>query len=298
MSRRALMSCLLAFLVISTGAVRAAAQGQGPNPSPNDADRGFLSRLEFGGSSNTLGQEFVLDGSAGYQFNKHFALTFGLPLYITHASATATTSSSTVSGIGDPSMMMLLRFPNQTVNYSTALTTTFPLASTSKGLSTGRVGIDWNNRFDHDFGRLTPFLAAGMGNTVMDSRFFHRPFTTLGFNAHFEGGADLDIGHKLSIGASGYDIAPSGQQKVFSRIVESGNSGSQGKHGAFGSAHETTGTSSLTADHGFATWIDANPTKLVDMELGFSRSMVYDLNTVSFTIGLNLGQMVRESSRH
>lgn len=298
MFRRACTSVFVLIVLSIAFPARVAAQGQGSIPPASDADRGFLSRLEFGGSSNTLGQEFVLDGSAGYQFNKHVALTFGLPLYITHASATATTTSSTVSGIGDPSMMMLLRFPNETVNYATSLTTMFPLASASKGLSTGRVGIDWNNRFDHDFGRVTPFFAAGMGNTIMDSRFFHRPFTTLGFNAHFEGGADLDIGHKLSAGASGYDIAPSGQQKVFSRIVEAGNSGSQGKHGAFGSAHQTTGTSSLTADHGFATWIDANPTKLLDMELGFSRSMVYDLNTVSFTIGLNLGQMVRENSRH
>ncbi len=263
-----------------------------------DPERGFISHLEFGGSSNTLGQEFLLDGAAGYQFSKHFALSFGMPLYISHVAATSTTGSSTVSGIGDPYMQMLFRVPNQTVNYASAITTSVPLGDPKKGFSTGRVGIDWNNRFDHSFGRLTPFLAAGMGNTIRDTAFFRRPFTTLGFNAHFEGGADVDVGHKLSVGASGYDIAPSGQQKVFSRIVGNGAAGSQGKHGAFGSAHETVGTADLTKDHGFSTWIDADPNKVVELELGFSRSMVYDLNTVSFTVGLNLGQMVREANRH
>jgi hypothetical protein len=286
------------FLAVVAVAVSAQSQPVPAAPATVEPPKGFISRMEFGGSANTLGQEFVLDGSAGYQFNRHFALSFGLPIYISRASATATTASSTVSGVGDPSLQLLFRAPNPTLNYTGTITSSVPLGSSTKSLSTGRVGIDWNNRFDHSFGQLTPFLASGLANTIHDTALFRRPFTTLGFNAHFEGGADVDLGHNLSIGASGYDIAPSGQQKVFSKIVDKGRTGNQGKHGAFGSQHETTGTADLTKDHGFSGWIDANPNKVLDFELGFSRSMAYDLNTVSFTVGLNLGQMVHQSSRH
>lgn len=289
----------LTWLVAASVGLVAQAQPSLRNPSagPGD-DKGFISRVEFGGSANTVGQEFILNGSAGYQFNPHFALNFGAPLDITHASATATAGSETSSGVGDPYVQMLFKVPNSTVNYASAITTTVPLGDSKKGLSTGRVGIDWNNRFDHAFSRLTPFVVAGLGNTIRDTRFFRRPFTSLGFNTHLEGGADIDVGHNFSIGGSAYAILPSGQQKVFSKIVDKGSTGSSSKHGAFGSSHETVGGSDLTRDHGFATWIDANPNKLWNLELAFSRSMSYDLSTVSFTVGLNLGQFAREGNRH
>jgi hypothetical protein len=272
--------------------------GLANNGAAAQDERGFTSRAEFGVSANTLGQEFMLNGSAGYQFNRHFALNFGAPLSITHTSATATTGSTTSSGMGDPYVQLLFKMPNPALNYASAITTTLPLGDTSKGLSTGRVGIDWNNRFEHSFSRVTPFVAAGLSNSIRDTRFFRRPFTSLGFNAHLEGGADLDIGHNRSVGGSAYDILPSGQQKIFSKLVDKGTTGSSSKHGAFGGSHETVGGSELTRDHGFSTWIDADPNKLWNLELAFSRSMGYDLNTVSFTVGLNLGQLTREGHRH
>jgi hypothetical protein len=289
----------LACLVAASVGLMAQAQPGVRNPSTGPVDdKGFISRIEFGGSANTLGQEFILNGSAGYQFNRHFALNFGAPLDITHTSATATAGSTTSSGVGDPFVQMLFKVPNSTVNYASAVTTTVPLGDSKKGLSTGRVGIDWNNRFDHSFSLVTPFVAAGLGNTIRDTRFFRRPFTSLGFNTHLEGGADIDVGHNFSIGGSAYGIMPSGQQKVFSKIVDKGAAGSGSQHGAFGSSHETVGGSDLTRDHGFSTWIDADPNKLWNLELAFSRSMGYDLNTVSFTVGLNLGQLAREGNRH
>jgi hypothetical protein len=289
------LTCLLAA---SAGLMAQAQPGVQNSGAGSQDDRGFISRVEFGGSANTLGEEFILNGSAGYQFNRHFALNFGAPLSITHTSATASTTSTTSSGIGDPYVQMLFKLPNSTLNYASAITSTVPMGDTKKGLSTGRVGIDWTNRFDHSFSQVTPFVAAGLGNTIRDTRFFHRPFTSLGFNTHLECGAEIDVGHNFSVGGSAYDILPSGEQKVFSKLVDKGATGSSSKHGAFGSSHETVGGSDLTRDHGFSTWIDADPNKLWNLELAFNRSMSYDLNTVSFTVGLNLAQLTRQGHRH
>lgn len=58
---------------------------------------------------------------------------------------------------------------------------------------------------------------------------------------------------------------------------------------------QTTGSSSIAHDDGFSTWIDAFPQRPVDLQLGFTRSFAYDLNSVSFNIGINLRQLYRRS---
>lgn len=48
-------------------------------------------------------------------------------------------------------------------------------------------------------------------NIMIDSRFFLRPFTSLGFNAHFQAGTGFDLWKFFTVGASAYDILPSGR---------------------------------------------------------------------------------------
>ena len=67
--------------------------------------------------------------------------------------------------------------------------------------------------FAHEFGLVTPFFEVGLANSVPDTRFLHRPYTSLGKLAHFEGGSELDLGDKFSVSASGYYILPWGPQQ-------------------------------------------------------------------------------------
>jgi hypothetical protein len=152
-------------------------------------------------------------------------------------------------------------------------------------------------RFRPDISRLTPFLEAGIANTTPDSSLFLRPYTTFGFNTHFRGGAGYDVWKFVSVGgASGYDILPSGQQTVFSRVTPGQTSSGTGQHGPpFLNNQQTTGSSSIARDDGFSAWIDAFPHRTVDLQMGFTRSFAYDLNSVSFNIGLNLRQLYRRS---
>lgn len=43
----------------------------------------------------------------------------------------------------------------------------------------------------------------------------------------------------------------------------------------------------LTRDHGFSTWLTATLPHFVDLQIGFTRSYGYNLNTVSFGIGFD-----------
>jgi hypothetical protein len=281
-------------LLLGLGVAATAQSSPTDNKKSTGDERGWTSYLEFDGSHNSTGSVYNLTPSVGYDFSRHFGLTAGVPIYMIRGSSS--TGGTDTNGLGDPYLGLLFRFPNHVVNYRSAVIGGVPLGDTDKGLSTGRFTIDWDNRFDHSFGRLTPFFDAGLGNSLRDTRFFQRPFTTLGFVSHFEGGADVDVWKFFSVGGSLYAVEPSGQQKVFSKVVPRGAEGHSGSHGkAFGVEHLTVGGSDLVRDHGFSTWIDANPRQILDLELAYSRSMDFDLNTVSFTVGLNVARILRRS---
>ncbi len=282
----------------------AAAQAT-PAASGNDDERGFASYVQFGGSSNSSGRVFKLDTSIGYNFSSHVGFDVGVPVYFVSASSTATGTSSSNQGMGNPYLDFRLTFRNPVLSYRSIVTGYFPVADVKSGFSTGRMTGDWTNHFEHSFSRLTPFANLGIGNTILDSRFFDRPFTSLGFNAHVEGGASLALSQYVNAGASGYAILPSGQQRIYSRMLKmsSGGTGTgmgtgMGRGRVFDTAAETVGTADIARDHGASAWIGASPNAYLDFELGYTRSAQYDLNSVSFNVGVNIGRLVRNKSRH
>jgi hypothetical protein len=157
-------------------------------------------------------------------------------------------------------------------------------------LSTGRATVDWTNTLSHKISRVTPFGSAGLSNTVSDTAFFVRPFSSLGLVSHFDGGMTLDVAPLVHVGASAYAVQASGQQRIFSKINGNSGPGSLSKSNRpFETATETLGSSNLTDDHGFSTWVGLHAGSNADMQLGYTRSVGYDLNTLFFGIGFHLG---------
>ena len=58
-------------------------------------------------------------------------------------------------------------------------------------------------------GYVTPFVDAGAGNTIADTKSFHRAFTSFGYNAQFEVGTEIDAG-PFGLTASLYERCPLG----------------------------------------------------------------------------------------
>ena len=265
-----------------------------PAQSGND-DKGFTSYVQFAGTSNSDGQVYKLDPSVGYNFSGHFGMDVGIPVYFVRASSTTAGTTST-NGIGNPYLDVRVKYLNPLLNFGSILTGYAPAGDSKKGLSTGRGTFDWTNHFDRSFSSLTPFAEVGIANTITDSLLFERPFTTFGFNTHLQGGVKYAVWKILNVGASGYDILPTGQQTVFSKVQGgSSNPASPSHKPVFLNNQQTTGTADIAHDDGFSTWIEAKPGSVLDMELGFTRSIHYDLNSVSFNIGLNLGRLYRKS---
>jgi hypothetical protein len=280
----------LAFLLILSGTNLANAQ---TSPKPAGKDNGFVFYEDFEGSSNTDGQVMALASSATYHFNQHFSAGAGIPIYFDHASsATAGTMSS--SGIGNAFVLLHAGWKQHLLNYGTSLLGTLPTGDSQKGLSTGHATYDWDNRFDRDLSIFTPFIDMGVANSVTDTRFFKRPFTTYGHLAHFEGGTDVDLTHSVSLTLSAYDIAPWGTQTVTSRLIARGAAGNPGsvRHGrVFENSHQIMGTSTLVRDDGYTASLSFNPKPYLDLSAGYSRSVDLALNTISFGIGVNLSSL-------
>ena len=257
---------------------------------------GMTAYLQFGGTANSEGAIYELNSNIGYDFNSHYGFAVGAPVYFIRPAASTGTNS--VSGLGDPYLAVHARYPNPMLNFATVLTGTAPIANSKEGLSTGHATFDWTGHIDHRFSRLTPFVEAGIANTTVDSSLYMRPYTTFGFNTHLRGGAYYDVWKFVRVGAAGYDILPSGQQTVFSRVNHGQAVGGTGQHGpAFLNNQQTTGTASIARDNGFSTWVDVFSQHAIDFQVGFTRSFVYDLNSVSFNIGFNPAQLYRKTQQ-
>jgi len=262
---------------------------------PAAHEGGMTAYVQFGGTANSEGQVYELNSNVGYDFNSHFGVAVGAPIYFIRPSSSIGATSA--NGLGDPYAALHLKYPNPLISFATVLTGTVPIGNSKQGLSTGRATFDWTGHIDHSISNLTPFLEAGIANTIADSSLYMRPYTTLGFNTHFRGGATYDIWKFVSLGAAGFAIVPTGGQTVFSRVNHSQNGGT-GQHGPpFLNNQQTTGTASIARDNGFSTWVDVSPHHAIDFQLGFTRSLVYVLNSVSFNIGFNLGDWYRKSQK-
>ncbi len=288
----------LAWLVLASSA---SAQAPAPQPAGEEQQKqkkGFTLWERFDGSSNAEGQVMTLTSSVGYDFNKYFGVEAGVPVYFVR-STSAVSGTTSSSGIGNFYAGLRLSLANPVVNYSSSLTGSAPTGATSRGRSTGRANVDWTNHFDRDFGRWTPFADLGVGNSIPDTRFFRRPFITLGKVAHFEAGTSYNIWRSLDVSVSAYDVAPWGQQKIYSRLLRrqagiTGGPGTSRRGRVFESSALTVGGAVLARDNGFNVGFTGRPASFLELGLGYSRSVHFRLDTVSFGLGLNLSSLLRK----
>lgn len=255
-------------------------------------DKGFTEYETFQGTVNSDNRVLKLDSTVGWNFNKYFGVFGGVPLYFSGTASTTTTTGTTPStshsGMGNAYAGMVFRAPNKALNYAGALTVYMPTGSTTNGFSNGTSGVDFSNHVSHSFHKFTPFFDFGVANTVPDSQFSTRQFASKGTIAHMEEGADYEIVKHVYLGASGYQIVPFGSQTIFSRVD---GGGGQGKNPFDNNAQATGNT--LTREHGFNAWVGFEPSPLWRAEIGFTRSVTFDLNSLAFNLRFNVGRMLR-----
>jgi hypothetical protein len=293
---------------LAVGLVSAPVCNLGASESTSEVKR-FTFNGAIQGSANSNAQVNRLEASVGYNFSRKLGIDFGLPFYFVNSNlSTDPNLNGFRSGLGN-AFITLRATPTLTDwNYISSLTATAPTGDQDQGFSTGRVTFDWNNLISRSFSRFTPFANLGIANTVSDTSFFNRPFSSLGIVGHFEGGTSYRLHRSVSLGASAYSIVPSGDQKIYSRVTKRQNTApsqpsngtsmtGQGRARAFETTAVTVDDATLARDHGFASWLTVYPTATVYLQTGYHRSVPYALNTFFFGVGVQLdsvyGRIIR-----
>ena len=244
--------------------------------SGDEALHGFNAYASLSGFVSSSGSLWKLDSTIGYDFNRNFGMFVGLPLYFSNSFG-ATSTNSQLMGAGDAYVgAEVYAFP-KLLQYSTTMTLGIPTGNVAKGFSPGVVSADWTNRFQRSFGRITPSISVGLSNTagvaigaMPSSGLADRGLTLRGAFAYFEEGAEFDVTSRAYVGAEGYHILP------FSSAAGA-NAPSQ---------------ASIVAEHGVDSWVGFLPNSVMSTEIGYSRSVSFALNSVSFRLGLNVGQLL------
>ncbi len=261
-----------------------------------DDGKGWSFFGRFSGSSNSDGLVTKAESGLGYSFNNHWSTYTGVPFYfVNRSSSISTGTSGSMSGVGNAFLGFRFAAKTDLMNYTSNLEFTAPTGDTSRGFSTGRVTGDWTNTLSTKVSSLTPFGSIGIANTVSDTAFFVRPFTSLGKVGHFEGGATYDLLPVVRVGLSAYAVQGSGQQRVISKVkrdatTTSGSPTTSSKPNRVFDNQMETVSAGIVNDHGFSTWFGVSPKPEVDFHAGYSRSVNYDFNTLFFGVGFHVGK--------
>jgi hypothetical protein len=258
-------------------------------PALAQEESGWTFSGRFSGSSNSPGTVLKADPAIGYSFNPHFQTYAGVPFYFVNQSSPITTTGTTatttsngfINGIGNAYVGFRLGADNPTINFASNLVGSAPTGDKAKGFSTGRATLDWTNSFNHSFSAITPFTDIGVANTVSDTAFFVRPFTSLGLVTHFDGGARLGS-QKVNVGGSAYAVRAVGQQTIFRKLRRASST--------VPASNQTVGTADLANDNGFSGWLSVVPQTGIDLQVGYTRSVGYDLDTLFFGVGFRFGK--------
>jgi hypothetical protein len=265
-----------------------------------DPSHGLTLYSRTQGSRNQAGLVSKLDTNIGYNFSPYFGVDFGVPVYFVYPSTGKSASilgTRSRNGLGNVYLDLRFTLTRPVVNFVSYVTVAAPTGDRTQGFSTGRVTWDWHNRFYRTFGRFTPFASAGLADTIMDSPFYLRPFSSLGLIGHFEGGATWTVWRELSVGGSFYAIAPSGHQQVISKL--SGKQTQNQKGSSLGQIFEIPGQPTLgpdsVSDRGFSFWCEASATSFLDFDIGYSHSTEYSLDSLFFGVGLNWKTLIQRA---
>lgn len=256
--------------------------------------RGLSAGIRFEGSASDYGSIYDLSSSVGYNFTHHFGVDLGVPYYFIGTPTSIRTQNTLAvsgTGIGDLAINFKGDLPSF-VNYGPTFRLGVPTGDTNKGLGTGHVTWNVNNHFYRSFKLFTPFIDAGVGNTILQRWQFSRPFTVFGQSAQFEAGTGVDLG-PFSFSGSAYDVLPWGDQTVISRVFRCPKNTKctpdlTTNRLEFLLSSVARGAASLVRDNGFNSSVEVHPLRQFDLEFAYSHSMPLQLDSFSFGIGVDL----------
>jgi hypothetical protein len=193
-------------------------------PGLSSALRGWNAGVTITGvHESTTGWATLFIPAIGYSFNDTFSIDATVPIYMFRLANSLSThpkpNALLVNQRGEPGDVVFglhAQFIPRQFQYQLTGLVTAPTGDETYGLTTGRVTFDISNRFERTFGRITPNLEMGGGDsTTLVNRILNKNYTSLGPLAHFQIGLGVALVHGISFETEAYEQLPIGDQKIY-----------------------------------------------------------------------------------
>jgi hypothetical protein len=252
---------------------------------------------KFEGTATTAAVVSDVNTTLGYDLNSFFGVDVGVPVYFVTPPPASKLIASQTSGIGNAYTDFRFTLNNPLFDFTSTPSVEIPTGDTSKGFSTGHIGLSWDNEIERSFGRFTPFLDVVPGNGLNNignphTRIVHRSLVTFGKEAQFTAGSDVDLFGPFSLTADAYDVEPWGQQEIFTRTLRKEtvtvNGVQQDRYVAVNAI--TKGGARLVKDNGYDAAIDTRLGHYILVEVGYDYSVQFADGTAFFSVGFDLSR--------
>ena len=262
-------------------------------PGLSATQRGWNAGATFSGvhDSNT-GWATIFTPAIGYNFNDVFTIDATIPIYLYRLAESRSThprpTAQLVNQRGEPGDIVFglhAQFIPRLFQYQLSGLVTAPTGDEAYGLTTGRVTFDISNHFERTYGRITPNLEIGAGDsTTLVNRILTKNYTSLGPLAHFQIGLGLELFRGISFETEAYEQLPSGDQKIYGPSRN-------------GKATVVTGHN-VTEDNGFINALDIPVNAHTTFSGYYSRSLRLrsDTTAIGITYVFRSAPVTEESS--
>jgi hypothetical protein len=235
------------------------------------ATRGFNASLGWSSQhDSTNGWSSIMNPNVAYRLNRHFSVDAGTPiyLYILIDANVGTTAKpvyrySPKNGVfGDTTLSFLGNVSKWSTDYTGTVSLGLPSGNTDFGLGAGQVTYNINNHFERNFGRFSPDIELGIGDTsILVEQRVLKSYVAVGPMAHFQAGTLVDLPMNMTFEADAYEELPLDKNLVYSTT---------GK----GKKKVTTATNTDPGeDNGFITSLDIPLSPHITLSGFYNRSL-------------------------
>ena len=222
---------------------------------------------------STTGWQTIFIPAIGYSFNDVFSIDATVPIYMFRLAESISPhpkpNALLVNRRGEPGDVVLgfhAQFIPRQFQYQLTGLVTAPTGDKTYGLTTGRVTFDFSNHFERTYGRITPNLEIGGGDsTTLVNRIVNKNYTSLGPLAHFQVGLGVELFRGISFESDAYEQLPIGDQKIYGPSRK-------------GKPTVVIGHN-VTEDNGFINALDVPLDRHITFSGYYSRSLRYGTDT-------------------
>ncbi|WP_213804299.1 hypothetical protein [Granulicella sp. dw_53] len=227
---------------------------------------------------SVVGWSTLATPSIGYSFNDIFSIDATLPIYMYRLAenlSTRTRRSQLLVNqrgeLGDVVLGFHAQFIPRHLLYQANVAVTAPTGDEAYGLTTGRCTFDLTNHFERSFGRLTPNIELGVGDSsYLVNRLVNKNYTSLGPISHYQLGLGIELLRNIFFETDAYENLPIGDQKIYGPSRN-------------GRATIVTGRS-VTEDNGLTNSLEVPIDRHTSLSTYYSRSLRLHIDSVAFGV--------------